>query len=240
MLFSMRDRSAPQSLNSGCETLENQKECVLAVKFRGSQKRLQPSSTRESVLLEPIPGQAHWQTRHCGGGWTIQTWRHGSTRTPWDAEANVSDTRTPEEQNTRTRIHTHRHTVRSAKAVKAWQQVPARRHQKKPEPDWSSSDTALEIHFEVKPGKQAFQKLAGIWTHSTPAHEKKAARRSSNVLEERKLFDPAKQKEIKNLEVNDTLRQLEPHERPSRAHTEDAMSYEEEVSQGSSRDTGIS
>ena len=35
-------------------------------------------------------------------------------------------------------------------------------------------------------------------------------------LEERKQFDPAKQKEIKNFVVNNVLEKLEPHEKPPR------------------------
>ena len=38
-------------------------------------------------------------------------------------------------------------------------------------------------------------------------------------LEERKQFDPAKQKDIKNCTANDVLEELEPHEKPPRAST---------------------
>ena len=62
----------------------------------------------------------------------------------------------------------------------------------KPEPDWSSSGTALEIHFEVKPGKQAFQKLAGIWTHSTPAQQEKGRKEIFERLGRKKTVRSSK------------------------------------------------
>ena len=44
-------------------------------------------------------------------------------------------------------------------------------------------------------------------------------------LEERRKFDPVKQKEIKNYVVNDVLEKLEPHEKPprEREYIENAM-----------------
>ena len=46
----------------------------------------------------------------------------------------------------------------AAKTVTTCLQVPSRRHPRDTEPDLSSGGTALEIHFEIKTGKHAFQK----------------------------------------------------------------------------------
>ena len=77
------------------------------------------------------------------------------------------------------------------------------------EPNCSTGDTALEVHFEMKIGKHAFQEtFRDMWAQGV--FERPMS------LEERKQVDPSKQKEIKNDVVNDVLETLEPHERPLR------------------------
>ena len=87
------------------------------------------------------------------------------------------------------------------------------------ETDWRSDDTALEIQFEMKTGKHAFQKTCrDLYAFVTSAAKKgrKEVFERQMSLEERRKFDPAKQKEIKNYVVNELLEKLEPHEKPPR------------------------
>ena len=87
------------------------------------------------------------------------------------------------------------------------------------ETDWSSDDTALEIQFEMKSGKRAFRKTCGdlyAFVTSAAKKERKEVFERQMSLEERRKFDPATQKEIKNYVVNDVLEKLEPHEKPPR------------------------
>ena len=87
------------------------------------------------------------------------------------------------------------------------------------ETDWSSDDTALESQVEMKTGKRAFQKTCrDLYAFVTSAAKKgrNEVFERQMSLEERRKFDPAKQKEIKNYVVNDVLEKLEPHEKPPR------------------------
>ena len=86
-------------------------------------------------------------------------------------------------------------------------------------PDWSSDETALEIQFEMETCKNAFQKacrdMLAFVTSAARKRRKDVFERQMS-FEERKQFDPAKQKEIKNFVVNNVLEKLEPHEKPPR------------------------
>ena len=77
----------------------------------------------------------------------------------------------------------------------------------------------MEIQFEMKTAKRAFQKtgrdLYGFVTSAAKKGRKEVFERQMS-LEEKRKFDPAKQKEIKNYVVNDVLEKLEPHEKKPR------------------------
>ena len=71
----------------------------------------------------------------------------------------------------------------------------------------------------MKTGKHAFQKTCrDLYVFVTSAAKKgrKELFERQMSLEERRKFDPAKQKDIKNYVANDVLEKLEPHEKPPR------------------------
>ena len=78
--------------------------------------------------------------------------------------------------------------------------------------------TALELHYEMEPGK-AFQKTCrDMYAFVTGAASKsrKDIFKRQMSLKERKLFDPAKQAEIKNHVAKEVLDKLKSYGRPRR------------------------
>ena len=77
----------------------------------------------------------------------------------------------------------------------------------------------LEIQIEMEPGKHALQKtcrdIFAFVTRAAKERRKDVLGRQMS-LEERILFNPAKQKAMNDNVVNDVLEKLEPHERPPR------------------------
>ena len=110
------------------------------------------------------------------------------------------------------------------------------------EPDWTSSDTALEVHFEIETGKHTFQNICrdmcAFVTSATRTGRKEVFERQVSV-EERRQLDPAKQKEINNNVVNDVLEKLEARDRPQRV-LEYRLDENENKSPKAHRDIGIS
>ena len=138
------------------------------------------------------------------------------TNTPWGVQTDFPD-QPQEPQQTRKLVLTKTHptTSQSSNSVFASSSTEALQET---EPDWSSGDTALEIHFQMKPGKHAFQKACRdmyAFVTSAASNARKEVPERQTSLEERKQFDPANQKEIKNCVVNEVLEKLESHEKPT-------------------------
>ena len=113
-------------------------------------------------------------------------------------------------------VSSQKQVMATAKAATPCSQVLTRRFFQ----TQNSDDTALEIRFEMKTGKHVFQKktcreLYAFVTSAAKKGRKEVSERQMS-LEERRKFDPAKQKEIKNYVVNDVLEKLELHEKPPR------------------------
>ena len=138
--------------------------------------------------------------------------------TPWDVHTDSVDMQAQEQQHSRKRLLTRTSDGNSQSSDTMF----ASSHTEifpDTETDWSSDDTALEIQFEMKTGKHAFQETCrDLYAFVTSAAKKgrKEVFERQMSLEERRKFDPAKQKEIKNYVVNDVLEKLEPHENPPR------------------------
>ena len=138
--------------------------------------------------------------------------------TPWDVQTDSVNIQAQEQQHSRNRLLTKTSDGNSQSSDTMF----ASSHTEifpDTETDWSSDDTALEIQFEMKTGKHAFQKTcSNLYAFVTSAAKKgrKEGFERQMSLEERRKFDPAKQKEIKNYVVNDVLEKLEPHEKPPR------------------------
>ena len=107
----------------------------------------------------------------------------------------------------------------AAKAATTCLQVHTWRTHQKQDRTGASDETALEIQFEMETCKNAFQKtcrdMLAFVTSAARKRRKDVFERQMS-FEERKQFDPAKQKEIKNFVVNNVLEKLEPHEKPPR------------------------
>ena len=138
--------------------------------------------------------------------------------TPWDVQTDSVDIQAQEQQHSRKRLKKETSVDNNQSSGTMF----ASSHTEifpDTETDWSSDDTALEIQFEMKTGKRDFQKTCrNLYVFVTSAAKKgrREVFERQMSLEERRKFDPAKQKEIKNYVVNDVLEKLEPHEKPPR------------------------
>ena len=145
--------------------------------------------------------------------------------TPWDVQTDSVNIQSQEQQHSRKRLLTKTSDGNSQSSDTMF----ASSHTEifpDTETDWSPDDTALEVQFEMKTGKHAFQETCrDLYAFVTSAAKKgrKEVFERQMSLEERRKFDPAKQKEIKNYVVNDVLEKLEPHEKPPREYIENAM-----------------
>ena len=128
------------------------------------------------------------------------------TNTPWNMQTNPSDN-TPQQQQ-----HTRKTTSQNKnKSSQSNDNIFASSTTETPPPteqDWSSGDTALKIHFEMKTGKNVFQKtLQKYVCFLSHVLQRRDASKffERRMSRQRKQFDPVNQKEIKNYTMNDVL-----------------------------------
>ena len=149
--------------------------------MRADPTQLRLASRREEAYQElhdsqPIPWTARGELQKLQKGQYLDTsteddedpWRN----TPWDVQTDSVDIQAQEQQHSRKRllIKTRAGNSQSSNTMFASSHTEILSDT---ETDWSSDDTALEIQFEMKTGKHAFQKTCrDLYAFVTSAAEK--------------------------------------------------------------------
>ena len=172
-----------------------------------NQTQLRLASVREEAYQElhdsqPMPWTARGELQKLQKGQFLDistdtpeddenTWKNA----PWDMQTDHVETQAQEQQPPRKRLLTK---TKFESSQSSSNNMFASSHMENPPetgPDWGSDDTAMEVQFEMEPGKNAFQKTCrDLYAFVTSAARKgrKEIFQRQMSLEERKQSDPAK------------------------------------------------